>query len=230
MGAEQSAENQTPISGFHVLQVYSESPSASAGLVPYFDFIVGVNDQPLNEDSGHFLQQILTRHVGQTVRLLVYSTQSHELRPVHLTPRASWTNDPHQGIAGCVVRFCNPKAVEENVWHVLTVSPDSPAQRAGLRPHSDYVVGTPLAAFHTQSDFTDMVVQSLDKPLPLLVYNVESQSCREVSIVPQRNWGGEGLLGCDIGFGYLHRIPKATSTDAVQQGAGSSPVLLSSTS
>lgn len=23
-----------------------------------------------------------------------------------------------------------------------------------------------------------------------------------------RNWGGSGLLGCDIGYGYLHRIPK----------------------
>jgi len=25
--------------------------------------------------------------------------------------------------------------------------------------------------------------------------------------VPNRNWGGQGSLGCDVGYGYLHRIP-----------------------
>lgn len=30
---------------------------------------------------------------------------------------------------------------------------------------------------------------------------------REVVLVPNRKWGGEGLLGCGVGFGLLHRIP-----------------------
>ena len=30
---------------------------------------------------------------------------------------------------------------------------------------------------------------------------------REVSITPNGAWGGEGSLGCGIGYGYLHRIP-----------------------
>lgn len=30
---------------------------------------------------------------------------------------------------------------------------------------------------------------------------------RPVTITPTRNWGGEGALGCVLGFGALHRIP-----------------------
>jgi hypothetical protein len=28
-----------------------------------------------------------------------------------------------------------------------------------------------------------------------------------VTIKPNSKWGGEGSLGCGIGYGYLHRIP-----------------------
>jgi hypothetical protein len=35
-----------------------------------------------------------------------------------------------------------------------------------------------------------------------------------VTIVPDRAWGGDGAMGFNIGYGYLHRIP-APSTDAV---------------
>jgi len=30
---------------------------------------------------------------------------------------------------------------------------------------------------------------------------------RPVTLTPSRNWGGEGALGCVLGFGALHRIP-----------------------
>ena len=29
----------------------------------------------------------------------------------------------------------------------------------------------------------------------------------QVSITPNSDWGGDGSLGCGIGYGYLHRIP-----------------------
>ena len=29
----------------------------------------------------------------------------------------------------------------------------------------------------------------------------------QVLLTPNSGWGGEGSLGCGIGFGYLHRIP-----------------------
>lgn len=41
----------------------------------------------------------------------------------------------------------------------------------------------------------------------MYVYNTEDDRCREVLIKPNSQWGGEGSLGCGIGYGYLHRIP-----------------------
>jgi hypothetical protein len=38
---------------------------------------------------------------------------------------------------------------------------------------------------------------------------------RVVTIVPDRSWGGEGAMGFNIGYGYLHRIPAVSSSDVV---------------
>lgn len=34
---------------------------------------------------------------------------------------------------------------------------------------------------------------------------------RNVEIKPNRNWGGEGSLGCELATGLLHRITRASS-------------------
>ena len=47
----------------------------------------------------------------------------------------------------------------------------------------------------------------MERPLRLLVYNHEYDITRPVTITPSRNWGGQGALGCVLGFGALHRIP-----------------------
>lgn len=39
------------------------------------------------------------------------------------------------------------------------------------------------------------------------MYNQEYNVTRELTITPSRNWGGEGMLGCVLGFGALHRLP-----------------------
>jgi hypothetical protein len=51
------------------------------------------------------------------------------------------------------------------------------------------------------------MLQHLNRPLRLFVYNHEYNVTRPVTITPARNWGGEGALGCVLGFGALHRIP-----------------------
>lgn len=47
-----------------------------------------------------------------------------------------------------------------------------------------------------------LVLTRLHVTLPL------NSTLREVVLVPNRQWGGEGLLGAGIGTGILHRIPK----------------------
>ena len=41
----------------------------------------------------------------------------------------------------CIVRFCSFEGANENVWHILDVSASSPAELAGLRQYSDYIIG-----------------------------------------------------------------------------------------
>src|SRR5436309_6983408 len=47
----------------------------------------------------------------------------------------------------------------------------------------------------------------MSRPLRLYVYNHEYNVTRELTINPSRHWGGEGALGCVLGFGALHRLP-----------------------
>ena len=48
----------------------------------------------------------------------------------------------------------------------------------------------------------------LGRELVLYVYNTGVDVVREVKITPNRGWGGEGLLGCELGYGVVHRIPR----------------------
>ncbi len=57
-----------------------------------------------------------------------------------------------------------------------------------------------------------MIESNEGKPLKLYVYNSESDMTREITLTPNVGWGGEGSLGCGIGYGYLHRIPIRTTS------------------
>lgn len=95
----------------------------------------------------------------------------------------------------------------EDVWHVLDVSANSPADIAGLLPYGDYVIGSPEGLVRGESGLPELVEDYLNRPLRLLVYNHEYNVTRPITITPSRGWGGEGALGCVLGFGALHRIP-----------------------
>lgn len=51
------------------------------------------------------------------------------------------------------------------------------------------------------------MLQFMNRPLRLYVYNQEYDVTRMITITPHRNWGGDGALGCVLGFGALHRVP-----------------------
>jgi len=95
----------------------------------------------------------------------------------------------------------------------------------------DYVIGYSGGVLRGEGDFYDLIEQHANRPLRLFVYNSDFDITREVVIglstnylslfgseradrlmlyaVPNRDWGnGEGLLGCGVGYGLLHRIPK----------------------
>lgn len=88
----------------------------------------------------------------------------------------------------------------------MEVHPNSPASLAGLKPFSDYIIGSD-SILHESEDLFNLIENHDGVNLKLYVYNFEEDSCREVTITPNSHWGGEGLVGCGIGYGYLHRIP-----------------------
>ncbi|XP_078716598.1 Golgi reassembly-stacking protein 2-like isoform X2 [Lampetra fluviatilis] len=195
--------------GYHVLRVQEGSPGHQAGLEPFFDFIVAIESTRLDKDND-MLRQQLKENVEKPVLMQVYSSKNLKVREVTVTPSALWGG---QGLLGVSIRFCSFDGANENVWHILEVEPNSPAVLAGLRPFTDYIIGAD-AVLNESEDLFSLIESHDGKPLKLYVYNTDTDSCREVIITPNKSWGGEGLLGCGIGYGYLHRIPTRPFTES----------------
>jgi hypothetical protein len=104
------------------------------------------------------------------------------------------------------------------IWHILDVPANSPADLAGLLPYSDYILGTPEGVLHGEAGLGELVEDHIGRPLRLYVYNNEYDITREVTIHPSRDWGGEGALGCVLGFGALHRLPAPLSEPVAEPG------------
>uniref|UniRef100_A0A3B5B6I8 Golgi reassembly-stacking protein 1-like n=1 Tax=Stegastes partitus TaxID=144197 RepID=A0A3B5B6I8_9TELE len=189
-------------SGYHVHGVQEESPALKAGLEPFFDFILSIGNTRLNKESD-LLKDLLKANVEKAVKLEVYNTKTQRVRELEVTPSNMWGG---QGLLGASVRFCSFEGASENVWHVLDVEANSPAALAGLNAHDDFIVGADQV-LQDSEDFFSLIEASEGKPLKLLVYNIQTEQCREIVVTPNGAWGGEGSLGCGIGYGYLHRIP-----------------------
>ncbi|GMT29024.1 hypothetical protein PFISCL1PPCAC_20321, partial [Pristionchus fissidentatus] len=188
--------------GYHVLRVQENSPGQHAGLEPFFDFIVAIGQARLDKDNDT-MREILKQHVDRPVELTVYNSKTQTVRQTQMTPSQNWGG---QGLLGVSIRFCSFDGASQHVWHVLTVQPNSPASIAGLQTQVDYILGAE-SVLNQADDLIALVQANEGKPLKLYVYNVDSDVVREVSLTPNSAWGGEGCLGCDIGYGYLHRIP-----------------------
>ncbi|XP_043961317.1 Golgi reassembly-stacking protein 1-like [Gambusia affinis] len=189
-------------SGYHVHGVQENSPALKAGLEPFFDFILSIGNTRLNKESD-LLRDLLKANVEKAVRLEVYNSKTQRVRELDVTPSNMWGG---QGLLGASVRFCSFEGVNENVWHVLDVEENSPAALAGLIAHDDFIVGADQV-LQDSEDFFSLIEANEGKPLKLLVYNTQTEQCREIVVTPNGAWGGEGSLGCGIGYGYLHRIP-----------------------
>ncbi|NXM08554.1 GORS1 protein, partial [Tyrannus savana] len=191
----------------YVFQVQENSPAQQGGLEPFFDFIIAIGHTRLNKENN-MLKDLLKANAEKAVKLEVYNIKTMKIREVEVIPSNMWGG---QGLLGASVRFCSFQGANEHVWHVLDVEPASPAALAGLQPYTDYVVGSDQILQESE-DFFSLIESHEGKPLKLMVYNTEADSIREVVVTPNGAWGGEGSLGCGIGYGYLHRIPTQSIT------------------
>ncbi|XP_035029891.2 Golgi reassembly-stacking protein 2 isoform X2 [Hippoglossus stenolepis] len=203
MGLSQSVEIPGGgTEGYHVLRVQENSPGRQAGLEPFFDFILSICETRLSRDNDT-LKELLKVNVERPIKMLLYSSKSMAVRETTVTPSNMWGG---QGLLGVSIRFCSFEGANENIWHVLEVEANSPAALAGLRAHSDYIIGADTVMSESE-DLFSLVETHEGKELKMYVYSTDTDNCREVIIRPNGQWGGEGSLGCGIGYGYLHRIP-----------------------
>ncbi|KAK5860984.1 hypothetical protein PBY51_022417 [Eleginops maclovinus] len=203
MGGSQSVEVPGGgTEGYHVLRVQDNSPGNRAGLEPFFDFIISICDTRLNRDNDT-LKEMLKMNVERPIKILLYNSKTLAVRETSIIPSNLWGG---QGLLGVSIRFCSFEGANENVWHVLEVEPRSPAALAGLKAYTDYIIGAD-ASMSESEDLFSVVESHEGKELKLYVYSTDTDNCREVVITPNCDWGGEGSLGCGIGYGYLHRIP-----------------------
>ncbi|KAI7865606.1 GRASP55/65 PDZ-like domain-containing protein, partial [Spinellus fusiger] len=187
--------------------VKKNSPAFSAGIEQFFDYIISIQGTPLNGD-GSVLVQLLKNNQDTPIRMGIYSSKNQAVREITLTPSDTWHQDVNEkSLIGCSIRYCSYERAGENVWHVLDIALNSPAEMAGIIPHSDYIIGSPHTVLKSEDDFYQLVEGYSGKPLRLYLYNTQWDSCREVIIIPSHEWGGAGSLGCDVGYGLLHRIP-----------------------
>ncbi|KAI1172453.1 GRASP55/65 PDZ-like domain-containing protein [Nemania sp. FL0916] len=181
--------------GFQVLR----NTNLELGVEPWFDFIVGINGRMIDNPDPRLFAQEVRNCAGGTVGLGIWSAKGQRIRILHLSV-------PPTGSLGLSLQW-SPLSLASTIWHVLDVPANSPADAAGLLPYSDYILGTPDGILHGEGGLGELVDDYIGRPLRLWVYNNEYNVTRELEIVPSREWGGEGALGCVLGFGALHRLP-----------------------
>lgn len=168
-------------------QVQDNSPGQVAGLEAFFDFIIAIDNIRLDQDNDT-LKELLKSNANKTIKVTVYSSKTQTVRELNLTPNAEWGG---QGLLGVSIRFCSFEGANENVWHILEVHPSSPAEVAGLRSFTDYIIGAD-SILHESEDLFSLIESHEERPLKLYVYNTDDDTCRDVTIKPQSKWGGEG--------------------------------------
>ena len=193
--------------GFQVLR----NSNDEVPLEPWFDFIIGINGRNIETPDANLLQQEIRNLAGNSVNFGLWSAKGQRLRSIYATV-------PHDASAlGLSLQWTSIQLAED-VWHILDVAANSPADIAGLLPYGDYIIGSPEGLLRGESGLGELVEDCLSRPLRLYVYNHDYNVTRLVTIQPSRSWGGAGALGCTLGYGALHRIP--APLDEPPQGPG----------
>jgi hypothetical protein len=110
-------------------------------------------------------------------------------------------------VLGATIRLESFADAHNHILAVKDVYLKSPARAAGMQPFKDFIVGTREIAFKTLEDFAKYVEVNTNQEIKLYLYNSECEQVREVALTPNKEWGGSGLLGCDVSFGYFNKIP-----------------------
>lgn len=223
--------------GLRVLSVNPDSVASELKFESWFDYIIGINGHeiPTGYNEQHQLvpnYEYLIKEIenckNRSIVFEVWSAKGGVLKNVEVNVKelseSSKLDDipldqqPNRIIQqsfeklGIAIQW-TPLITSTFVYHVLEIHPNSPAERAGLIEHSDYIVGAQdgLLATGGEDLLGRLITSKKNQSLILYVYNHDYDVVRPVTIQPFENWGGVGLLGCGVGYGFLHRLPLVIS-------------------
>lgn len=87
---------------------------------------------------------------GTTISLGVWSAKGQQIREIYVPIPVE---APSLGLS---LQWA-PLSSAENVWHILDVIPNSPADVAGLLPYSDYVIGSPAGLMRGENGLGELI-------------------------------------------------------------------------
>lgn len=221
MGQESSTLSS--FEGLQISRVQHASPAFEAGLIPYFDFIVGVDTVELDGDNYSFFYEYVRKSENKAIKLRVFNIRIRMEREVSLTPR-DWSGDRRNGLMGFNVSWESAEKAIESTWHITHVTHNSPAHRAELMATRDYLLGMQLPAdfatmtvfkdsseFHTRLEEWRMVQEAIavQKPgvkgnLLMLIFDSIANEVKEIIIETS---SPDESLGIEVANGYLHVVP-----------------------
>lgn len=198
--------------GYRVIKVAPDSPAQRAGLVEFLDFIVDIsspNDQtPFSGNYTDFFK-IVQNSEDQPATMKVYNMLYRKTRVVSITPSKKW-NDA-DSLLGALVRYEEYATAHERVLRIATVHANSPVAVAGLQPETDYILGTPQYLYTDLNELAKFIEMTQEKEtiksLEIYIYSSQTNTVRSTLLIPNKNWGGQGYLGCEFALGILNQLP-----------------------
>jgi len=185
--------------GWRVLAVDPRGPCGSHELIPFIEYIVGINGTRLHDRSEEVMRSLAKNNTKQT-RLTVFNYKTRTERVLEICPHENWGG---AGLLGLIIAMDDFATADRRAVRVLSVTPDSPAALAGLNPLVDYILGTDCFIFYGRNGMFQHLDENMNSELRLRVYNSRISEVREVKITA----ADQSNVGWELASGQLHRIP-----------------------
>lgn len=202
------------------------------------DGSISYNGSETQEQVGMINEELLLQELKATstttkqVILDVWSAKGGIIRSITL-PLTESSDSATESFAKLGITLQSQHLTTASyVWRILATYQGSPGFQAQLIPYSDYIIGCDSTfdedtsgkgllssggenlLSRTIQNYYNYHYQRLQQdvvPITLYVYNHDYDVLRPVTVNLNRSWGqgqNRGILGCDVAYGLLHRIPE----------------------
>jgi hypothetical protein len=154
---QQQQKSVHDLQGKRVLQVQPGSPAAQAGLVPWLDYIVGLEGKYfLGNDSEGITTGM---EPGKKYKFQVYNCKTNSIRDCSILPTKNTEGKLFLGLKISAWQTPDVECLDKSI-RVISVTRRSPAFEGGLEPETDYLLGTcEHGSFRTLDDLEYAIIE-----------------------------------------------------------------------